>query len=350
MSVTSSLLSSTKVWLPAGTPTPTPTWPPVAATYKPSASTTGVRPGVGLTPHGSATSRSDITTTTDGQVIQDLDVFGFIYVHHKNVQILNCRVRGSGPLTTDGGLINCMNGNVLNLLVEDCELRCEFPSIWIDGIYGHDYTVRRCNIYWVVDGFGAFNSSDPTQDLNITAEANWVHDVAMLSPDKEHSDIVGGKAVGWTHNDGMQIQGCGSTVGLRQVWSHGNFYDMLQAPVGSVSNFKSPYFPTVTGQCIGITANVSQIHDVVSEDDWLNGGAQEVTMIPGPHGVGSGMQVLRGKYGRDAHFANPIRIDPTINIANMPTKAGVTLDKAISAGGSGNVWEDSGAFVPISRS
>ena len=67
---------------------------------KPSAATTGVKPGSTLTRHD-----GDITITTDGTVLANLDIHGFVTVRAKNVTISNCIVRGGKSKGVATGLI-----------------------------------------------------------------------------------------------------------------------------------------------------------------------------------------------------------------------------------------------------
>lgn len=324
-----------------------PVWPPVAGTYKPGPTTTGVRPGIGLTTSGS------ITTTANGQVIEAKDVHGFIFVRHHDVIIRNCRLRG-GAASSHTGLINCMSDTVRNLLIEDCTLQVDptlvsrSSAVFVDGVFGCNFTARRCDVSYVNDCFGIHNSGFTGTDLAVTIEANWVHEPAMLSPDPETKDVVGGQPVGWTHNDFIQVQGCGPNA-VTQVYSHGNNVDWFPcAPYPTISNFKSAWWPGPTGSGIAITPNVNQVHHVVSEDDWFNGGQRCIQVNLNSKGVGAGMRFRRGKFGRDAHYPEPIRIDPAAPVTNMPTTSGA-LDKAEADGGSGNVWADTGGFVPVVR-
>lgn len=341
------LLDSTGHWLGAGSPPvlPPPTWPPVVASYKPGSTTTGVRPGIGLTTSG------NITTVMDGQVIEEKDVHGFIFIRHQNCIVRNCRVRG-GAATGHTGLINCMSNSVRNLQIYDVTLRVDpalvsrSSAVFVDGVFGANFTCRRANISYVNDCFGTHNSGFTSTDLAVTIEANWCHEPAMLSPDPETRDVVGGKAVGWTHNDCIQVQGCGPSA-VTQVYSHGNNFDWYPcAPFPDISNFKSSWWPSPTGSGIAITPNVNQVHHIVSEDDWFNGGQREINVNSNSKGVGAGMRFRRGKFGRDAHYPEPIRIDPTCPVEDMPATSG-GLDKAEADGGSGNVWADGSGFIPV---
>src|SRR4051812_10728163 len=77
----------------------------------PDASCTGVLPGVTRTSSGS------ITTTSAGQVIQNLNVSGRITVNHDNVTIRNVKITNPS-----GVAITNISSQSKNLLIEDVEL------------------------------------------------------------------------------------------------------------------------------------------------------------------------------------------------------------------------------------
>lgn len=120
-----------------------------------TAATTGVPAGTSLTSSGG------ISTSSDGQIIEDLDVNGTISVNHNNVTIRRCRVRSSGfyciqeaESNSGTNVIDCEidglgntagNGGVrASGLIQRCNIhRCENPvsckeDVEIDTCYIHD--------------------------------------------------------------------------------------------------------------------------------------------------------------------------------------------------------------------
>jgi hypothetical protein len=268
-------------------------------TYVPSVSTTGVPLGTSL-----KTVWGDITITKPGTVLDSLDIHGFVKVRAASVTIRRSIIRGSGPGHTDTGLVDVNSAAANHVLIEDCDLTHGFPSVWVDGVIGHDYTALRNNVHNVVDGFGVYNANNKSADLNVTIEGNYVHDLNYMAPDPETSD-------NHTHNDGVQIQGTGPTHGKLQVKIFGN---NIQAFVGPGSNTRSPWYPTVSGQAIAVTPNVTQVHDVLMDHNELNGGRQSVTLIPGPKGTGSGLTLSNNRFGRGQVYM-PVRITAPVKLA-----------------------------------
>ena len=99
--------------VPATTTTTVP--PTTTTTAPPSAPSAGGYPNAANTgPSGALTPSGSITTSSSGQVIQNLDINGSIRVQHNNVTIRNVRIRSNGQAIS-------ILGNT-GLLVEDCEL------------------------------------------------------------------------------------------------------------------------------------------------------------------------------------------------------------------------------------
>lgn len=271
-----------------------------AASAQPGPGNTGVAGGTRLT-----AIYGNITVTKAGTVLNGLDVHGFIKVRAANVTIQNTRVHGSASASVSTGLIDAASAAVKNLVVQHCELTDDFPSIWVNGVVGHDYTARANNVHNVVDGFGVFNPSSPGSDVNVTIQGNWIHALTYLSPDRTHSD-------NHTHNDGVQIQGTGRSVGRQQVRIIGNTISALAGPLG---NARSPYYPSVSGQAIAVTPNVSKVHDVVISGNWLDGGMQSVTMLASPKGTGRGLVLAFNRFGRQQYLHKAVRITPPVTLA-----------------------------------
>ena len=149
---------------------------------RPGPDTTGVQPGVRLTPSGS------IVVEEDGAVIEGLDIEGMITVLADNVTIRNVRLRSG-----DYYPIRYFDEDNVGLVVEDSE---------IEGIGGDvtaaisfkNYTARRLNIHGSADGLKA--------DSNVLVEDCWIHDLS--NGEGEHNDGVqstGGAGVTLRHND-----------------------------------------------------------------------------------------------------------------------------------------------------
>jgi hypothetical protein len=225
----------------------------VLGAYEPDALTTGVLPGTSL-----ETSTGDIIITASGTLLENLDISGFVDIRASNVTIRNCRIRGSSGGTSNRGLINCTHANCFAATIVDCTLVPDTPSYWLNAIHGHEYTIRRCNAYNVVDACGVFPlASDPGGPTNVVIEQNYFHDLSYFSPDPNHGDDQ-------THNDVIQLQGGSGTV------IRGNSLKGLLSTEPGVGTTPLPRDYALS--VLMFNNNVGNITDCIIEDNWARGG------------------------------------------------------------------------------
>lgn len=160
----------------------------------PDETNTGVPAGTTLTNSGS------LTITTNGALVQNLNITGMISVNANNVTIRNCRITSTDyyPIAWDGGTHT-------GLLVEDTEILSGSYNVTA-GMSFSNYTARRVYVTGSADGFKA--------DSNVLIEDCYVTGLG-IGPD--------------THNDGVQTTG-GSNVTLH----HNTFKLGDQAGVSAV--------------------------------------------------------------------------------------------------------------------
>jgi hypothetical protein len=136
-----------------------------------------------LTPSGS------ITVTTDGAVIDAMDVTGCIDVSASNVTIKRTRIRGGGCYEP----IKVISGK--NLQVFDTEIDGQRSATCAVSIGYSDYSLTRVNAYGCSDG-PRLAGTGP-----ILIQDSWIHDLSNLPGD---------------HGDGIQAYGLnGGTVTVR---------------------------------------------------------------------------------------------------------------------------------------
>jgi hypothetical protein len=176
-----SLLGVCGVMLTAQTPPVPPTNVRVVAAY-PTASTTGVPPGVELTPSGS------ITISTAGAVVSGLDISGTVNINANDVTLKNSRIRSNAFY-----VVRVQAGRS-GVVIQDSEI----DGVGTDnagnhGIAGGPATVRRCNIHHVENGI-------TPQSGGWLIEDNYIHTLL---------------ASGSPHYDGIQIDGGISNITIR---------------------------------------------------------------------------------------------------------------------------------------
>ena len=168
--------------------------------------TTGVPAGTVLT-----VVTGDLVVTTPGAVVDAVDVRGFIKIKAPNVTIKRSIVRGR-PLTGSFALITNDTGTY-PFTVEDSELIATEASPWINGIIGHNFTVRRTEIANVIDSVHITGS-------NVTVENSWLHGNLFYAQDPNQKG-------GPSHADSIQIQG-GSNMTFRGNTIDGAYSSAMQ--------------------------------------------------------------------------------------------------------------------------
>jgi hypothetical protein len=205
----------------------------------PDAGSTGLRDPSLLKPSGS------VTVTTNGAVIENLDIKGQISINADNVTIRNVRVTSNG----EKYLITIASGRS-GIVIEDVELNGR--RITTIGVIGSGYTARRVNMYAVGDGFRAGS--------NTLIEDSWVHD---LGHDGAHDPSP--------HMDAVQSIG-GTNITIRNNHLEGPYRQQ------TASIIMSPY----TGL----------LGDVLIENNKLSGGTFTLfVLLPGEGTWGGGASV-----------------------------------------------------------
>jgi hypothetical protein len=289
----------------------------VGGTYEPdnTSATTGVLPGV------SRSNNAGDITLTGGQTIQNLNITGRVICNVANASIKNCLILGDATVVTDHGVVQTSGSSASNLLIEDTSIVPGTPSKWENGIYGHDFTARRCLIRNVVDGIRISNAASPTGATNVVVEQCWIGDHSWFTPAPFQSD--------GSHCDCIQMEGGSGTV-IR--------YNSLNSFVDpTVSN--SPYSrrsepspgPYRALSCIMITPNVGAITAISMTKNWCRGGEIQVN---GGSDANAGKALgtwTSNRFGRSSYFAGH-----TIDF-----QSGATFTAT------GNVYDDDGTAVTV---
>ncbi len=253
---------------------------------RPGAGNTGPVPGVKL-----SVVNGDQTYSKAGQVIQNVDIHGYVRITAKNVVIRNAIVRG-GPVHCNASAVIEIDGG--SATIEDTEIRPEHPSACLDGVWATAVTLTRVNIHGTVDGMKA--------DDNTTVQDSWIHDLSAFSSDPNQ----GG---GPTHNDGIQ------TVGGRHILLKHNAIS-----VGADAN-----------AAYQVTQDSGAVSDLRVDGNFLDGGSCTLNFAHkgGPTPM-TGISVTNNRFGRHSEFNCPI-------IISTQTVLGTN---------SGNVFDDTGAAIP----
>jgi hypothetical protein len=171
--------------------------------------------------------RGSISTTHDGQIIENVHVTGTIEVRHKNVIIRNFKLSA----TSSWGIRVYENG-VASVTIEDGDLSGSSAGALV---YGVNYTARRLNVHHAGgDGFKA--------EGNVVIENCWIHDLGFSKG---------------SHADGIQVQ-----KGSNFIFRNNNIEVQINANNGG----EDPNAAIFLGPAFG------PIDNVLIEGNWMNGG------------------------------------------------------------------------------
>ena len=111
---------------------------------KPNARTTGVPRGTVLKVH-----HGNLVVKKAGTRLDALDIHGFVIIKAPDVTISRSIIRGGRHPHHAIGLVT--NYGYPRLLIQDSLLQAAFPSVYVDGIKGSDFTARRVHVIGNVD-------------------------------------------------------------------------------------------------------------------------------------------------------------------------------------------------------
>lgn len=261
--------------------------PVVTGLVKPTAANSGVPTGTSLT-----VINGDLTISTAGQIVSGKDVRGFVYITASNVTFQNSIVRGRSP-SGNGALVNVNAG--ANITLNRLTIAPTTPSVYLDGIWGDNYTATGLDISGTVDGLKIGS--------NCTLEKSYVHDMTYYASDPNQ----GG---GPTHNDCVQMLS-GDSVTL-----YGNCLNLGMNG----------------GSAVQITQDYGAVTNVVIEHNWMDGGGCSLNIAHKVLSSLSGILVKDNVFGRNSGFNCPILISTQTTIINT-----------------NNTYEDDGQIVPIQQ-
>jgi hypothetical protein len=270
--------------LPSLLPSPSSGQPATAPPAgRPGPANTGVPAGTALTAR-----YGDMHVTTPGVTLDALDIHGFVFIEAPNVTIKRSIIRGGRATSGNPGLITAISANGTNFQLADSELAPAYPSVYLDGVKGGNFTLTRVDVHSTVDGVKVFGS-------NVTIQQSWLHDTIHYASDPNQ----GG---GPSHNDGVQVLG-GTSIRI-------------------VNN-------TITGAtnaALQVTQGQGRVSGLAFGGNWADGGVCTVNIANIPLPSISGIDVSNNRFGRASQ------------VSNCPIILAVHSQVSIS----GNVWDDTG--------
>lgn len=230
---------------------------------------------------------------------------GKVNVNAENVTFRNCRFDG-GNATSNDACVNATSSGVSNLVLEYCSIKPTIPSYYMNGVNGHDFTMRRCDVMDVVDCVGIYNThasrvtingTTNTYQANVVLEGNYFHHMAYFTPDPNQPGD------NQTHNDTIQIQGGVGVV----AWGN-----TLAGTIGTAGTHTfPPGGPTGTGDnspslaVVMLNTNVGNQGQHVFTQNWIEGGYLPINCGGGGAGANLGVWHKNRFDGLAGMSANP---------------------------------------------
>jgi hypothetical protein len=252
---------------------------------RPSAGNTGAVAGTGLT-----VVAGDQVYGTDGKIVENVDVHGYVRITGKRVTIRNAILRGGGARC--GAVVEVAPG--ASAVLEDVEIAPATPGPCLDGIWATAALLTRLNVHGGVNGIKATGPDVLLQD-------SWVHDPAHFA--------TGAPGGGATESDAVE------SVGQRGI--------TLRHNVLSAGGRGNAAYQVRQAQGAAST-------DLRVEGNWLDGGACTLNFAHQGGPPMTGIVVLNNRFGRVPAYTCPILLS---------TRTTLTQD-------AGNVWDDTGAPIP----
>lgn len=196
-------------WKGVGSPLPEPVIESgfTLGVTKPDASNTGVPVGTTFT----QTITTDITYSTP-QTITAVDFACFVTLTAP-VTFINCRFRGRNVGFVKYALVTAEAGGAIGSSFYRCTFSPDYPRWWLNGIRGQGFTVNRCDVSAVVDGFYI------RYPAACTITGNYLHDFYFSD---QSDDQATSNPPYWTHNDGVSFYVPSASIG--HVVRGNNFY------------------------------------------------------------------------------------------------------------------------------
>ncbi|MDR3068131.1 MAG: hypothetical protein LBU50_01320, partial [Cellulomonas sp.] len=166
-------------------------WPGQSNTGVPAGTTLKVVDGAASAPAGTSWYGSTLKVTKDGTVLDSLDIRGLVRIEAKNVVIKNSRITGQ-YLSSSLSLVY-VSGDRYSVTVQDSELYAQYPSPYVRGVIGYNFTLERVDIHDVVDQMAI------TGD-NVTVKDSWLHSNLYYLQDPTSNNNTA------THDDNAQVQ------------------------------------------------------------------------------------------------------------------------------------------------
>jgi len=235
------------------------------------------------------------TYSTDNQVIENRRFTGKVSVTGKNITFRNCWFNAA---STNSNTVQVTNTNAQNIMFDRCTFRPSSFSSTINCVFGHDFTLYRCDVSGGVDGVDVYRSSTGGA-LNVSILGTWIHDLGYWSPDSSHADNQSHNDLIQIHYGGtdLHIMGCRLDGTADPTVGNANEPSVDDANGTHLSGNK--YYPLMTAMSVVMASPVSTtagLTNFIFEQNWADGGQ---VMINWPRSDGTNIQIINNRWGHN---------------------------------------------------
>jgi hypothetical protein len=241
-----------------------------------------------------------LKVTTDGTVLDGLEIRGHVRVEAKNVVIKNSLITGrylSSPMS-----LVYANNPAYSVTVQACELYAKEPSPYVVGVIGQNITLERVNIHDVTDQVVV------TGD-NVTVRDSWLHDNLYYLEDPVQNGTP-------THDDNIQVQ-----AGRNLTFTHNTMSGTHNA-------------------AIQVTQDAGVVADLRLENNLIGGGGCSVNLAQKNRGAFQGFALKDNLFTHTSTYNCAIIVSPA-------SKATLSLTNNRWANWDGTAWVPESGLVAV---
>lgn len=243
----------------------------VPTTGWPGASNTGVPAGTALqpldpggpAPAGTRWSGDVLWVTAAGTVLDSYDIRGLVRVEAKDVVIQNCRITGQ-YLSSSFALVY-VNGDGFSVTVRDSELYAKYPSPYVRGVIGYNFTLERVNVHDVIDQMAITGN-------NVVVKDSWLHRTLYYENDPVYNGTP-------SHDDNAQIQ-----QGSNLTFTHNTMEGTHNA-------------------AIQVTQDFGRVSNLLVENNLISNGACSINLAQKDKGALQGITLRGNRFTRTSTYS-----------------------------------------------
>ena len=282
-------------------PLPTTGWPGASNTGVPAGTTLQPLDPGGPAPAGTRWSGDVLWVTAAGTVLDSYDIRGLVRVEAKDVVIQNCRI--TGQYLSSAFALVYISGDGYSVTVRDSELYAKYPSPYVRGVIGYNFTLERVNIHDVTDQMAITGN-------NVVVKDSWLHHPLYYEKDPVYNGTP-------SHDDNAQIQ-----KGSNITFTHNTMEGTHNA-------------------AIQVTQDAGRVGNLLVENNLISNGACSINLAQKDKGALQGITLRSNRFTRTSTYGCAI-------IVSAGSRGNLSLSDNRWVSWNGSEWvADQSGTVPV---